>query len=85
MNSSTTPSTAASRVSPVSRHRLTLALIALVLVGTGGASLFVHETRASDAQPAKVAAPAGPTVTVASVEERNVINQRELLDRKSVE
>ncbi|HTJ79851.1 MAG TPA: efflux RND transporter periplasmic adaptor subunit [Rariglobus sp.] len=73
---SSTSSTVQHRISPVSRHRFTLALLALVLAGMGGASLFVHEANAADP---KAVAPAGPTVTVASVEERNVTDQRELL------
>ena len=79
MNTSATSSSTI-RLAPAPRHRLRLAL-ALVLIGSGAGLLSLPQARAADAGSGKAAAPAGPTVTVARVEERNIVDQRELLGR----
>jgi len=76
MNTPSSYFTASPRIKPVSRHPLQFALLALVVAGAGAGLLLMPQARAADA---KAAAPAAPSVTVASVEQRNVIDQRELL------
>ena len=77
MSSPDFPPTAAQRPhSSRQRTRVRFAVLALALLGGGGATFFAARAHAAD----KPAAPA-PKVTVASVEDRTVIDQRELLGR----
>ncbi len=76
MNTPSSSFTASPRIKPVSRHPLQFALLALVVAGAGAGLLLMPQAHAADA---KAAAPAAPTVTVASVEQRSIIDQRELL------
>jgi len=64
------------------RVRLRTALVALVLLGvSGGATYLTTRAFAADEPASTPAAPAGPKVTIAPVEERIVIDHRELLGR----
>lgn len=65
-------------IARVSRHRLRFAVLGFGLLAVGGAA-YLLTTSAATATPLTAPAPAGPTVTVAPVEQRIVVEQRELL------
>lgn len=82
--SSSTPtskSTARANTPPRSRRRLALTSSLAVLGLTGAAYLTTHAFASDEAPPAQHSAPAAPKVTVAPVEERLIIDHRELLGR----
>jgi RND family efflux transporter MFP subunit len=83
LNTANQPAANRTAVAP-SRSRLPLrsALIAVALLGASGATYFTSRALAADdAAPDLTAAPPAPKVTIAPVEERVVIDHRELLGR----
>ena len=76
-----TPSDTPTGSAPIQRRRrASVVLASLALVG-GVAAYTISSNRAVAAEPAKAAPAPAPKVTVAPVEERTIIDQRELLGR----